>query len=157
MLGNKTTKLSKEELNDFAKCYGETIVDLGTGNGRFVYKSATKNPDSFYIGVDPSEKQLKEYSRKAVRKKLPNIIFCLGSIEILPKELRLVSKELFSPQKTLFQPIYPLHPPDEPSETPGTRRSPVFWPPVSTHNRMRSLSQRKSIAEYSCAASLRFG
>jgi len=105
VLGNKTTKLSKEELNDFAKCYGETIVDLGTGNGRFVYKSAIKNPDNFYIGVDPSEKQLKEYSRKAVRKKLSNVIFCLGSIEILPKELENLADKVFVllPWGTLLQ------------------------------------------------------
>ena len=87
MIGNKKTDLSREELIGLAKCYDKTIIDLGTGDGRFVYKSAEKNPDKYYIGVDPSEKQLLVYSKRALRKKLTNVIFCLGSIEIPPKEL----------------------------------------------------------------------
>ena len=95
MLGNKNIELSKEELLGLTKCYDKTIIDLGTGDGRFVYKSAVDNPDFFYIGIDPSEKQLKNYSIKSVRKKLPNVFFCLGSIELLPKELINTANKVF--------------------------------------------------------------
>jgi len=29
------------------------IIDIGTGDGRFVYQSARRNPNKFYIGIDP--------------------------------------------------------------------------------------------------------
>lgn len=80
-------EINEKELDGLIKCYNKTIIDLGTGDGRFVFKGALENEDYFYIGVDPSEKQLRKYSKKSVRKKLPNVIFCLGSIEILPREL----------------------------------------------------------------------
>ncbi len=44
------------EAFDFDKIIEESemvVVDIGTGNGRFVYKNAKKNPTSFYIGIDP--------------------------------------------------------------------------------------------------------
>ena len=46
------------EAFDFDKIIEESemvVVDIGTGNGRFVYKNA-KNPTSFYIGIDLSLK-----------------------------------------------------------------------------------------------------
>ena len=30
------------------------IIDIGTGDGRFVYQSARRNPNKFYIGIDPN-------------------------------------------------------------------------------------------------------
>jgi len=94
-MGNKNIELNRKELLGLTKCYDKTIVDLGTGDGRFVYKNAVKNPDFFYVGVDPSEKQLKIYSVKAVKKKLPNVIFCLGSIDNLPNELENLANKVF--------------------------------------------------------------
>jgi 16S rRNA (adenine(1408)-N(1))-methyltransferase len=86
--GNKTYDINEKELNKLIKCYDGTVIDLGTGDGRFVYQSALKKPNLFYIGIDPSQKQLEIYSKKVVRKKLPNVIFCLGSLEHLPLELK---------------------------------------------------------------------
>jgi len=94
-MGNKSTELTRKELMGLTKCYDKTIIDLGTGDGRFVYKNAIKNPDFFYIGIDPSEKQLKIYSIKAVKKRLPNVIFCLGSMEKLPTELENLANKVF--------------------------------------------------------------
>jgi 16S rRNA (adenine(1408)-N(1))-methyltransferase len=70
------------------------VVDLGTGDGRFVYKNALSDPKTFYIGVDPSEKQLKIYARDAQRKKLKNILFVVGSVEYLPEELNYIANEI---------------------------------------------------------------
>jgi len=95
VLGNKKLQIDKKELNGLVKCYDKVILDLGTGDGRFVYKSAIANPDFFYIGMDPSEKQLLEYSKKAVRKKLPNVIFVVGSVENLPVELVSSSQKIY--------------------------------------------------------------
>jgi len=62
------------------------IIDLGTGDGRFVYKNALKNPNNFHIGIDPSDK-FNKYQKKVNRKKLTNVQFITGSIEIVPKNL----------------------------------------------------------------------
>jgi len=68
--------------------FNRVEIDLGTGDGRFVYKKALENPNTLFIGIDPSQKQLQIYSKKANRKKLDNTLFVIGSIEILPPELK---------------------------------------------------------------------
>jgi len=85
--GNKKIQTGQKEFNGLTKGFETVIVDLGTGDGGFVYKNALENPKSFYIGIDPAEKQLKIYSKKAVRKKLKNVLFVVGSVEQIPNEL----------------------------------------------------------------------
>ena len=55
------------------KKHNKTIIDLGTGDGRFVFKSAQANPNNLYIGIDPSEKQLQAYSKKINTNRLENL------------------------------------------------------------------------------------
>jgi 16S rRNA (adenine(1408)-N(1))-methyltransferase len=93
--GNKTLELNKDHLNDVSNKYDTVQVDLGTGDGRFVYKKALENPQTLFIGIDPSAKQLEIYSKKALRKKLENILFILGSIENLPDELTGIANKLY--------------------------------------------------------------
>lgn len=67
------------------------IVDIGTGDGSFVYQSARENPDRFYIGVDAQASALEKVSHKIHRKPakggLPNALFVHSSVESLPAEL----------------------------------------------------------------------
>lgn len=74
--------------------YEKVLVDLGTGDGRFVYKQAKANPNSLFLGVDPSQDQLEIYSQKAQKEKLTNVYFVLGSIELLPNDLKGIANEL---------------------------------------------------------------
>jgi len=87
--GNKTLDFSDEELIELAGNFNRVVLDLGTGDGRFVYKSAIENPGTLYIGVDPSEKQLQTFSKKVVRKKLENALFIVGSIEVFPNDFEI--------------------------------------------------------------------
>ena len=82
--GNKTVDISVENLRGMAAKYAFVHIDLGTGDGRFVYESALRDPNTLYIGADPVEKQLREYSVKSVRKKLENTVFLASSLENLP-------------------------------------------------------------------------
>jgi tRNA G46 methylase TrmB len=34
--------------------FEKNFLDIGTGDGRYVYKSALLNPQSLYIGIDPA-------------------------------------------------------------------------------------------------------
>jgi 16S rRNA (adenine(1408)-N(1))-methyltransferase len=67
------------------------IVDIGTGDGGYVYRSARAHPDRFYIGVDAQASALENLSQKIYRKPakggLPNALFVHASVEVLPEEL----------------------------------------------------------------------
>ncbi|HKS08585.1 MAG TPA: methyltransferase domain-containing protein [Pyrinomonadaceae bacterium] len=74
------------------------IVDIGTGDGRFVYQSARQNPKKFYIGIDPNVSPLEKISEKIYRKPAkggaPNALFIQAAVEDLPAELNGVADEL---------------------------------------------------------------
>jgi 16S rRNA (adenine(1408)-N(1))-methyltransferase len=80
---------------DFA---GGVIIDIGTGDGRFVYQSARRNPKKFYIGIDPNTRPLEKISEKIYRKPAkggaPNVLFIQAPVEDLPAELNGVADEL---------------------------------------------------------------
>lgn len=105
--GNSSLDMTSEELLEITNNYNKVHIDIGTGDGRFIYKSAQKNPDIFYIGVDPSHTQLEVYSKKSTRDKLENVLFVVGSIEVFPKELMGIadSVSVLLPWGTLLQTI----------------------------------------------------
>src|SRR6185369_1989880 len=63
--------------------YRRVLLDLGTGDGRYVRQLAGEHPDWFMIGVDSCRENLHEYSRA----KLPNMLFVIASAQDLPCEL----------------------------------------------------------------------
>lgn len=67
------------------------IIDIGTGDGLFVYQCARQNPKKFYIGIDANPRPLKKISEKIYRKPskggAPNVIFIQSAVEDLPSEL----------------------------------------------------------------------
>jgi 16S rRNA (adenine(1408)-N(1))-methyltransferase len=74
------------------------VIDIGTGDGLFVYQSARQNPRKFYIGIDANPRPLEKVSEKIQRKPakggLPNVLFVHASIEALPAELDGVADEV---------------------------------------------------------------
>lgn len=74
------------------------IIDIGIGDGRFVYQSARRNPDKFYIGIEPNVRPLEKISEKIYRKPAkggaPNVLFIQAAVEDLPAELDGVADEL---------------------------------------------------------------
>ena len=74
------------------------IIDIGTGDGRFVYQSARQNPNKFYIGIDPNARPLEKISEKIHRKPAkdgaPNVLFIQSAVEDLPAELDGVANEV---------------------------------------------------------------
>ncbi len=71
--------------------YARVALDLGTGDGRYVYRQAQAHPDTFWIGVDATRENLAEYSAKIGKKPsrggVPNVLYVLASAETLPPEL----------------------------------------------------------------------
>lgn len=74
------------------------MIDIGTGDGLFVYQSAQSNPRKFYIGVDANARPLEKVSEKIHRKPgkggLPNVLFIQSAVEDLPAELNGVADEV---------------------------------------------------------------
>jgi 16S rRNA (adenine(1408)-N(1))-methyltransferase len=67
------------------------VVDLGAGDGRYVYESARDVPGTLYVAIDPDAATLAEYafraSRKAARGGVENAVFVVAAVESLPPEL----------------------------------------------------------------------
>jgi len=60
--------------------YKERFLDIGTGDGRFVVKSALKHPSKLYFGIDPA-KNIELYQREINRKKIKNATLLQTSFE----------------------------------------------------------------------------
>jgi 16S rRNA (adenine(1408)-N(1))-methyltransferase len=69
----------------------ELAIDIGTGDGLYVYRSARAEPKRLYIGIDSNAENLAEISRKSARKPArggaPNALFVRAAVEALPEEL----------------------------------------------------------------------
>jgi 16S rRNA (adenine(1408)-N(1))-methyltransferase len=67
------------------------VVDLGTGDGRFVLATAAAEPETLVIGVDASALAMAEASRRAAAAPRhggrPNAMFVVAAAEQLPPEL----------------------------------------------------------------------
>lgn len=82
--------MDREGLLRATQPYREVWVDIGTGNGVFVYDAARRNPDVFVLGLDPNRENLRHYSakirKKATRGGLANAMYAIGTIENPPPE-----------------------------------------------------------------------
>jgi 16S rRNA (adenine(1408)-N(1))-methyltransferase len=67
------------------------VLDLGAGDGRWVYDSARADPSRYFIAVDPDADALSESayraSRKPARGGVNNAAFVIAAVERLPSEL----------------------------------------------------------------------
>lgn len=92
---NSTPENSKNLLNHTGE---GVIVDIGTGDGRFVSALARLNPNKFFIGIDANTKPLEKISIKATRKPnkggLPNVLFIQAAVENLSEELNVTADEI---------------------------------------------------------------
>ena len=74
------------------------VIDIGTGDGRFVSAMAKRAPNKFFIGIDANVKPLEKPSMKATRKPdkggLPNVMFVQAAVENLPQEFTGVADEI---------------------------------------------------------------
>lgn len=70
-------------------------IDLGTGNGKYIYDLAVKDPCTLYIGIEPTASNLYEYSKKANKNKLNNLIYVISSIENLSDDLNGLADKVY--------------------------------------------------------------
>jgi 16S rRNA (adenine(1408)-N(1))-methyltransferase len=77
---------------------GRIVLDIGTGDGTFVWKSARNDASRFYIGLDSNRSNLGKISeriyRKASKGGASNPLFIEASFEDLPPELAGIASEV---------------------------------------------------------------
>lgn len=97
--GKQLDEMGAEELREMIAPYEGVTLDVGTGDGRFVFRYAQEHPTRFVIGMDPVRENVRETSAKAAKKPerggVANALFVVGSIEQPPAELRGVADEIY--------------------------------------------------------------
>jgi methyltransferase family protein len=88
--GKTSHELNFSGLRERLASYNQVLLDLGTGDGRYVRYLAEHHPRWFVIGVDTCRENLHKHSRA----KLPNALFIIAAAQDLPHELRGLSSHL---------------------------------------------------------------
>lgn len=89
--GKERTPLEREELLRRVDGFDRVLVDVGTGDGRFVYRWAREHPEALAIGFDAVAEAMRATSSRAARKPtrggLSNVLFVHAAAEELPGPL----------------------------------------------------------------------
>ena len=81
--GKRSLELTASELQKQLMGYKHILIDLGTGDGRYVRCRAEQHKERFFIGVDACRDNLRANSRRI----LPNALFIIADAQALPTEL----------------------------------------------------------------------
>ncbi len=82
-----------------SKAHLNTVMDLGTGDGKFAYSFAQAHPDTLVIAIDADKQQMRELSHKANRKPpkggLENLVFFWSAVEDLSEDLTDIAQTIY--------------------------------------------------------------
>jgi 16S rRNA (adenine(1408)-N(1))-methyltransferase len=81
--GKRSAAIDRASLAARAAEYDHILIDIGTGDGRYVRHVARTCPARFAIGVDACRENLREVSRTAP----PNALFVIANALALPDDL----------------------------------------------------------------------
>lgn len=76
----------------FAKPYQHTVIDVGTGDGKNIYKNAKNQPDTLFIGLDAAGENMIPISQKLLKKPsrggLNNVLLVIATAQEPPSALQ---------------------------------------------------------------------
>ena len=94
----RTEPIDRADIDTRRRAAARTVVDVGTGDGRYPYALATEHDDWFVIGVDALDEAMGETAYKAGRKPAKggrtNVVYVRGAVEHLSEELRDIADEV---------------------------------------------------------------
>lgn len=97
LLGKKTIELESFSVDHEA--FDRVVYDLGTGNGKFAYELALREPRTLVIGIDPVMENLGEYAKKSqksiAKRDHPNLLFLIDSVESIDSRLAGTADEIY--------------------------------------------------------------
>ncbi len=88
--GKRALFIDAAELYARVTNYPQVLIDLGTGDGRFVEQIARTRPTCFTIGLDACRENLQQASRRAPH----NALYLIANALALPSELRDLATEV---------------------------------------------------------------
>lgn len=96
VVGRKVLDLDAILLAERIARSARVVIDIGTGEGRFVLDAARADPETFCIGIDAAADNMAKASRQASAKKsrLENALFLRGAAEHLPDVLAGAAHEI---------------------------------------------------------------
>jgi 16S rRNA (adenine(1408)-N(1))-methyltransferase len=93
----RTEPIERADLDARRRAATRTVIDVGTGDGRYPYALATEHDDWFVIGIDALD-AMGEVAYKAGRKPAKggrsNVVYLRGAVEQVPEELRDVADDV---------------------------------------------------------------
>lgn len=96
--GRRVEPMTVEVLRSRTQMFSDVVIDLGAGDGRWLYRHARAHPDRFCLGIDASADLLREVSRRALRRPdrggLPNLMFVRAGLGALPGGLAALAGEV---------------------------------------------------------------
>jgi 16S rRNA (adenine(1408)-N(1))-methyltransferase len=90
MSGKRSLQVDATTLSGQIDGYAERLIDIGTGDGRFVLASAQARPRVFALGIDACRQNLRVASRCAPE----NALFVIANALALPGELDGVATQI---------------------------------------------------------------
>ncbi|MGH2348455.1 MAG: methyltransferase domain-containing protein [bacterium] len=97
--GKRVERVPAEQVRAWARGFARAVVDVGTGDGRWLYRRARAHPEWACIGIDANPDRMREVSFRAARKParggVPNLCFIRASIDGLPQALRGIADEIY--------------------------------------------------------------
>ena len=81
--GKTSAEIDMDRLARGAAGYDDVLIDVGTGDGRYVLHVARTSPNWFALGVDACRENLRKASRNAP----PNAMYVIANALALPREL----------------------------------------------------------------------
>lgn len=107
--GKEKKQITVQQLDELIAKFSRVVIDVGTGDGKNVYKSAKSTPDTLYIGLDAAAQNMTDTAKKLIKKPekggLSNCLLVVGTAENPPIELQGKADELtvYFPWGTLLQ------------------------------------------------------
>jgi 16S rRNA (adenine(1408)-N(1))-methyltransferase len=99
LTGNKIKEVDSLEFESIIKEYKALVIDIGTGEGEFIYKKARQDKEVMYIGIDTSADSMLQYSVKSAKRPekggIKNIMFVVANAEDLPDTLSNTADKIF--------------------------------------------------------------
>ncbi|MGH2399850.1 MAG: methyltransferase domain-containing protein [bacterium] len=89
--GKRVEEVPGALLHARSAAYNGAIVDLGTGDGRWLFRFARRHPNLLCVGIDANPDLVEHVSRRALRGPerggAPNLIFLRAAVAALPGSL----------------------------------------------------------------------
>ena len=102
--GKAHIEMDAEQLSKRLSGCERVVLDLGTGDGRYVRTLAERKPDWFVVGVDACRENLREHSRAS----LPNALFVIAAFRAIanPRRGRIFLGSWLLPLPLLFAMLF---------------------------------------------------